>query len=165
MQFTRPVPISPEMKPSFKTFVSHSEAMNQWLRQWALHNEEEGYSRTYATFCLTTGKLAGYYTLSNFAIMTRDLPASFQKKAPPAIPCMLLGRLAVDTNYEGQGLGRALVINAIRQTLKVSETSGIWGLVVHPLTPSLIRFYSNLNFQLSPNPEQLLMYYALRCNC
>lgn len=78
---------------------------------------------------------------------------------------MLLGRLAVDTNYEGQGLGRALVINAIRQTLKVSETSGIWGLVVHPLTPSLIRFYSNLNFQLSPNPEQLLMYYALRCNC
>ena len=163
MPFTFPFSVSADMRPLFKAFNSRSESMNQWLRQWCLLNEEEGYSRTYVSFCRDTGKLAGYYTLSNFAILTKDVqPQHLLRRSPTMIPCMLLGRLAVDQACEKKGLGKALVKNAIRNTLQSAESSGIWGLVVHPYTPSLISFYSSLNFRVSANDETLMMYYVLR---
>lgn len=163
MPFTIPAPVTAEMRPLLKAFNSRSDSMNQWLRQWCLFNEEEGFSRTYVSFCTETGRLAGYYTLSNFAILTKDVqPEHLLRRSPPMIPCMLLGRLAVDQAFEKQGLGKALVKNAVRHTLQSSVTSGIWALVVHPSTPSLVGFYSSLNFRVSTNNDSLMMYYVLR---
>lgn len=162
MHFTIPIPISYGMRNSIKFFNSRSESMNQWLRHWSLYNQEEGFSKTYASFCLETGVLAGYYSLSSFAIATTDvLPEHLQPSCPGTIPCLLLGRLAVDQAFERRGLGRALIANAIKKAFQASEILGIWGLVVHPLKPSLISFYSSLHFQISPSDNQLMMYYRL----
>jgi len=51
--------------------------------------------------------ILGYYTLSSYGIDVGDLPADVAKKLPryPLIPATLLGRLAVDRRYQGQGIG------------------------------------------------------------
>ena len=55
--------------------------------------------------------ILGYYTLSSYGIDIGELPADLAKKLPryPVIPATLLGRLAVDHRYQGQGIGRALM--------------------------------------------------------
>ena len=44
-----------------------------------------------------------------------DLPASARKKLPryPTVPAVRMGRLAVDQEFKGQGLGGALLADAL----------------------------------------------------
>jgi predicted GNAT family N-acyltransferase len=59
----------------------------------------------------------GYYTLSNTAIQATLLPAKVRRKWGPyrEMPATLLGRLAVDSRYRGQGYGGALLANALER--------------------------------------------------
>jgi len=44
---------------------------------------------------------------------------------PNPIPVILLGRLVVDKNYTGQGVGRSMLQAAIRFSQEVSKTVGV----------------------------------------
>src|SRR4026207_1899423 len=63
--------------------------------------------------------ILGYYTLSSYGIDVGDLPADVAKKLPryPLIPATLLGRLAVDRRYPGQGIGEFLLLDALHRAL------------------------------------------------
>ena len=76
---------------------------------------------------------------------------------PNPIPIMILGRLAVDQEWQGQGLGYALLQDAVLRTLQVAEIAGIRALLVHALHDRAAAFYQNAGFLPSPLHEHTLM--------
>jgi predicted N-acetyltransferase YhbS len=64
-------------------------------------------------------EIKGYYTLSSSSIQRSKLPESVIKKLPPSyvdLPVTLLGRLAVDIKFKGQGIGKLLLLDALRRS-------------------------------------------------
>ena len=67
--------------------------------------------------------IAGYYTLSQFAVELHHLPPDVAKQLPkyPMVPATLLGRLAVSVNFRGQRLGELLLMDALYRALRSSK--------------------------------------------
>lgn len=80
---------------------------------------------------------------------------------PDPVPVVLLGRLAVDRAYQGQGIGRALFRDAALRVSHAAETIGIRGIVVHAISEEARKFYLALGFDPSPlDPMTLLVTLA-----
>lgn len=95
-------------------FNCSSEPLNRYLREQATQDVRR---RVAACFvALAEGQhIAGYYTLAAASLLLTDLPTSIGKKLPryPTVPAVRMGRLAVDQAFKGQGLGSALLADAL----------------------------------------------------
>jgi GNAT superfamily N-acetyltransferase len=116
-------------------------------------------------FVLVEGDvIAGYYTLSNASVPAALMPEAVRKKMPgsyTALPVTLLGRLAVDKNYKGQGLGCILLIDALKRCYDVAGKSlGSIGVVVDPLDDDAIAFYKKFGFILLPDSGKMFLPMA-----
>ena len=91
-----------------------------------------------------TDVVAGYYTLSATGVPLADFPADIQKRLPryPTVPAALVGRLAVDLNYRGRGLGQTLMIDALR---RAADTMA-FALVVDAKDSAAAAFYGHFGF-------------------
>lgn len=100
------------------------------------------------------GVVAGFYTLAAASVAFDSLPADITRRLPryPVIPAMLLGRLAVATQRQGQGLGRALVVDAIRRTDGFGI--GAFVLIVDAKDARAAAFYQGLGFARIPDEKQ-----------
>ena len=76
---------------------------------------------------------------------------------PNPIPVMVLGRLAIDKNWQGQGIGASLLKDAVLRTVKVSHDAGIRTLLVHAISKSAKHFYKQYGFIESPLEAMTLM--------
>jgi GNAT superfamily N-acetyltransferase len=103
-------------------------------------------------------RIAGYYTLSAFCVIGEAIPEALQKKLPKygRIPCTLLGRLAVDTDYRGLGLGRHLLLDALQRALLHSGEVASWAVIVDAKDEAAERFYSRYGFMGLPQRQQRL---------
>jgi GNAT superfamily N-acetyltransferase len=101
----------------------------------------------------------GYYTLSAVAVEHADLPGRVRRNAPNPVPAVLMGRLAVDEEAQGSGLGRFLVRDAILSTLAAADRIGVRILLVHALHERAAGFYEQLGFK--PSPTDPLHLYLL----
>jgi len=101
-----------------KGFMCGQTALDGYVKTQATQDARRGYC---ACFVAATpeGRIAGYYTLSPYAIRVNDLPEATRKRLPayPIVPAYLLGRLAVDTAFRGQGLGAALLGDALERVV------------------------------------------------
>jgi GNAT superfamily N-acetyltransferase len=90
----------------------------------------------------------GYFTLSSGSIPKEEIPEKVSKKLPrySDIPFAVIGRLAVDKNHHGKGLGAFLLNEAFTEILKVSEVLGIAGVFVDPIDDDAIKFYGLFGF-------------------
>src|SRR3974377_1057398 len=114
-------------------------ALDDWLRRRALQNQESGASRTYV---VCAGKrVVGYYALAVGALAHAAAPGRVKRNMPDPIPVMVLGRLAIDRNYQGRGVGPALLRDAVLRTLQAGEIAGIRAILVHAISPRAKRFY------------------------
>jgi GNAT superfamily N-acetyltransferase len=64
----------------------------------------------------------------------------------PAVPVMILARLAVDTRYQGRGVGMGLLKDAALNTINASSIAGIRALVVTAKDEGAVRFYKHFGF-------------------
>ena len=71
-----------------------------------------------SVFVLTegTGQIIGYYAISQASLTVNELPDNVAKKLPSkrSVPCTLLGRLAIDRRYRGQGHGKGLLFHVLK---------------------------------------------------
>jgi GNAT superfamily N-acetyltransferase len=76
--------------------------------------------------------ILGYYTLSAFRVDPGSLPASVARRLPayPLMPATLLGRLAVDQRYRGQGIGEFLLLDALHRAYVQSSQIAAIAVVV-----------------------------------
>jgi GNAT superfamily N-acetyltransferase len=136
-------------------FESKSEALNNWLKEKAFKNEGDT-ARTYVV--TVENKVIGYYCLATASVAHVIAVNKAKRNAPDPIPCMLIGRLAVDTRWEGKGIGSGLLRDAILRTLTVSQIAGIRCILVHAKDEEAKNFYLKHKFQPSPiEPLTLMM--------
>jgi ribosomal protein S18 acetylase RimI-like enzyme len=106
---------------------------------------------------LTGGqRVAGYYTLSSASLVLADLPDGASKKLPryPTVPAVRMGRLAVDQDFHGQGLGSALLADALNRAAR-SEIAA-YALIVDAKDESAAAFYRHHGFIALPNSPSIL---------
>jgi len=129
--------------------------LDDWLRLQALGNEASGASRTYV-IC-AEGRVVGYYALATGAIARAAATGRVRRQMPDPVPVMILGRLAIDTRFQGHGLGHALLRDALLRTLQVAEHAGIRAVLLHATTAEAKRFYERAGFRESPIDPMTLM--------
>ena len=81
----------------------------------------------------------------------------FRRNMPNPIPVAVLARLAVDHDWQGRGIGRALFQDAARRVAQAADVIGIRGIVVHAISEEAKNFYVALGFDPSPREPMLLM--------
>ena len=107
------------------------------------------------------GQIAGYYTLASASVSLADLPDALAKKLPryPSVPAVRIGRLAVDQAFKGEGLGAALLADALRRAVKAEIAA--YALIVDAKDETAARFYIHHGFVALPEqPLCLLMALA-----
>src|SRR5262245_42500137 len=92
-------------------FQSGTDALDDWLRRRARANQVSGASRTYVV--ADDRRVVGYYCLASGALDLADAPGAIRRNMPDPIPMAVLGRLAVDREWQGKGLGAALLQDAV----------------------------------------------------
>ena len=133
--------------------------LDDWLKKRALANNREGGSRTYVI--AAAQDVAGYYALAAGGVNAASATGRFRRNMPNPIPVALLGRLAIDRNFQGKGLGRALFKDAAKRVLNAADILGIRGLIVHAISPQARAFYLAIGFDPSPlEPMTLLVTLA-----
>ncbi|MGE0667056.1 MAG: GNAT family N-acetyltransferase [Sphingomonadales bacterium] len=152
-EFRPPERLSPDHDLS--SFSCGTAALDEWLRRRAFTNQDSGATRTYVI--LTGGRVAGYYALAVGAIDTADATGRTRRNMPDPVPVMVLARLAVDVDFQGYGLGRALLRDAILRTMQAADIAGIRALLVHAISDDARRFYERCGFQPSPSNPMTLM--------
>ena len=140
-----------------EAFDCGQEALNRFLQKHALQNQRSGGSQTYVGLINET--VIGYYALAVGSVEQDHAPERVKKGlAKHSIPIMLLARLAVDLNWQKQGIGAALVKDATLRTLQAADIAGIRALVVHAKDETARRFYERFDFLPSPtDPLHLFM--------
>jgi GNAT superfamily N-acetyltransferase len=129
--------------------------LNEWLKKRALKNENSGASRTYV---VTLGdKVVAYYCLANGSVINTTAPGKIRRNMPDPIPVMIIGRLAVDINWQGKGSGYALVRDAVLRTLQAAKIAGIRAILVHAISEQAKQFYEKCGFIPSPIDPMILM--------
>jgi GNAT superfamily N-acetyltransferase len=132
------------------------DSLNEWLKRRARANQVSGASRTYVVTD-EEGRVAGYYCLVSGALTLAQAPGGVRRNMPDPIPMTILGRLAVDRNWQGHGLGAALLRDAVERTRAASNILGIRGLLVHALSDDAKAFYERYGFVSSPARPMLLV--------
>jgi GNAT superfamily N-acetyltransferase len=133
-------------------------SLDQWLHERA--RLSEGLSaRTYVV-CATDepNRVVGYFSISAALEQRNALPsARLRRGMPEQVPLLLIGRLAVDTQWQGQGLGSALLADALRRCLAASDIAGARGVIAHAIDHAAVGFYERHGFVRSPLGERVML--------
>jgi ribosomal protein S18 acetylase RimI-like enzyme len=133
--------------------------LNDFLNNLARQNLKKGLSRTF----VLTGKrvpeeILGYYTLSVFEVSAEKLPHRFAKKYKGSLPAVKIARLAVAKGLQKQGIGKKMIINAIKRVINISENVGVIGLFVDAKNKGAKEYYLKFGFiALSDHPLSLFL--------
>lgn len=143
-----------------KSFSCGIDSLDKYLRQHAGQDKRNKVSVTYVLLDKTKQKIAGYYTLSSAAVELMALPDEIKKKLPnyPALPATLIGRLAIDVNYQKMGFGEILLLNALKRSYDTSLHVASLAVIVEAINKSAEDFYKKYGFlDLTSNDKRLFM--------
>ena len=131
-----PVPLTAEHDLS--AFACGEPALDEWLRHRALKNESR-FSRTYVV--CDGNRVVAYFCISAGAVERSAAPGKLRRNAPDTIPISVIGRLAVNRDHAGRGLGADILSDALRRIAIASQSIGIGAVMVHAKDDAARRFY------------------------
>jgi GNAT superfamily N-acetyltransferase len=133
-----------------EAFDSGEPVLDDWLRRRAWANLLTAASRTYVVCPAGSQQIAGYFALSMGQILAQDTTGSMRRNMPKHIPAVMLGRLAIDRMWQGKGLGRALLADAVGRSLRASNEISARLVIVHAISPAAEAFYLHHGFTRLP---------------
>lgn len=137
-------------------FICGVTNLDTWLKKRARSNER---SRASRTFVLCDGeRVIGYYALASGSLSNKIAPSRIKRNMPDPIPVMVLGRLAIDHQYQGKRLGDALLRDAILRILQAADIAGIKAILVHAISEEAKKFYLDRSFIVSPSEPMTLVF-------
>lgn len=151
-KITAPRPLAQDDDRS--AFDCGHDRLNHWFQRHAWGNERDHASRTYVMVDDEAGRIVGYVTLATGQIERGYLRKSNQRNMPDPVPVLILGQLAIDKSYQGQGIGADLLGYALRLATASAKSIGIAGVLTHPLYPEVGAFYERWGFRhLEQDPK------------
>ena len=151
------MPSSPFDPPTLLTeahdgsaFDSGEPVLDDWLRQRAWNNLQTAASRTYVVCPAGSLTIIGYAALSMGQILAREVTGPMRRNMPPFIPAVLLGRLAIARDWQGKGLGRAMLADVIARAQRASAEVSARLVIVHAISPAAEAFYLHHGFTRLP---------------
>ncbi|MEL6589970.1 MAG: GNAT family N-acetyltransferase [Bacteroidota bacterium] len=140
-------------------FDCGNEMLNRYLHRQASQDIKR---KLAACFVLldSSDQVSAYYTLSNAGIDRTLIPEPIQKRLPPAytsLPVTLLGRLAVSVDEKGKGIGKLLLIDALKRSFLVSNTIGSMAVIVDPIDEPAQQFYRKFQFIDLPGSGKMFL--------
>lgn len=136
-------------------FDCGKDPLNRFLIGNALQSQLSNASQTYV---LRDGEqIVGYHTLVVGDVEYDDAPERLKKGlARHPVPLMILARLAVRKDRQGQGLGAALLKDAFLRTLQAADIAGIRALALHVKDEDALAFYNHFGFIAAPANDRHL---------
>lgn len=141
------------------TFSCGNELLDRWLTRYAGQNQRRDAARTFVA-ATTEQRVYGYYTLLAGQLdhdeATSETSKGLSEQFP--IPVAILARLAVDVSQQGEGIGAALLSDALGRVAHASEEVAVRAVVVHAVNESAAAFYGRFGFRaLSTTPKTLMV--------
>lgn len=132
-------------------------SLNEWLQRMALQQQAKNYTRSRVIVDSDEPvRILGYYALLPAQIDTVQFPPA--RKLPKRLPCLLLGRLAVDRDAQGRRIGELLLVDAIERTCRSIGEIGGAGLYADALNDRAKEFYVRYGFQpMEDDPRRLFL--------
>ena len=141
-------------------FNCDAEPLNRYLREQVTQDVRRRVTACFVALA-DEQRIAGYYTLSSSSVLLTDLPSSIGKRLPryPTVPAVRMGRLAVDQAFKGQGLGGALLADALARAARAEIAA--FALVVDAKGEMAGAFYRHHGFiDLPDSPLTLFLPLA-----
>lgn len=133
--------------------------LDAWLKQHAGHQERSNNTRTFLAVDPQSDGVLGYYATTTYRLELGEvarLHGSPRRRYP--IPAVLLARLAVDERSAGRGVGRQLLVHALRGFVTASRRVGFEMVVVHAFDVDAVTFYTTHGFTpFADNPMHLFL--------
>lgn len=139
-------------------FVCGVDALDRYLRYQAGQDVRRRMTACFIAREITSGRIAGYYTLAAGGIPLAEMPDSLAKRLPryPSVPVARLGRLAVALAYRGRRLGGVLLWDAADRVAR-SEVA-VYALAVDAIDEDAQSFYRHHGFTaFASTPRTLIL--------
>lgn len=143
-----------------ESFDCNKDLLNGYIHRQASQDVKR---RISACFVLADEDkiIKGYYTLSSSSIQRDQLPLEIIKKLPGSytdLPVTLMGRLALDKNSLGKGLGELLLLDALKRSYDASVFNvASMAVIVDPIDQEAISFYEKYGFILIPDSGKMFL--------
>ncbi len=134
------------------------DPLDDYFQRQAGQDQKRDVARVFVAVDDRSGAVAGFYTLSSIGIDVGELPDERARKLPryPIIPAVLIGRLAVGTDYQGQRLGEFILMDALKRITDHSNELGIYAVVVEAKDERAASFYERYGFIAFPSGRRRL---------
>lgn len=144
IELRRPEPLD-SARHDRSDFDSGEPALDEWLRRYAGQNRRRD---TAATWVIATpeDRVVAYASLAMTAIDRAAAPRALAKQAPDPVPALLLGRLAVDLEYAGRGVGTALVAHVLATAVELNEKAACRAVIVTAINERARQWWERLGF-------------------
>jgi ribosomal protein S18 acetylase RimI-like enzyme len=142
-------------------FACGEDALDRYLRMQATQDIRRRVASCFVAVEVATGRLAAYYTIAAASIPTAQLPPDMSKRLPryPTLPAVRIGRLAVDLECRGRGLGAAMLADAASRAAQ--SPPAVFALLVDAKNDDAVAFYRRYGFQpLASQPRTLFLPMA-----
>jgi len=143
-----------------KEFSCGNDMLDNYLHKQANQDIKRKLSACFVLNDKDTALIKGYYTLANNSVSQEFIPEEFQKKLPnsyKSIPTTLLGRLAIDNRFQKQGVGKLLLVDALKRSFEISKSMGSFAVVVDPIDEDAERFYDKFGFIKLPDSGKMFL--------
>jgi GNAT superfamily N-acetyltransferase len=153
------VVLGPQHKEAKKYFECGNDILNNYLAHFALQDQQKKLS---VCFVLESPsqEIIGFYTLSASSIDAKN--TSDQRFMPfktkyRTLPIILIGRFAIDLNYQGKGFGKKLLSDALKRCTLQANQIGACAVFVEPKDATAREFYLKFGFKILPHQSKLFI--------
>lgn len=133
------------------------EPIDKFLKEALSDHIKAGYLAAYMATVEGEKQVIGFYTLSAFAVCPDHIATAKRPRPPQTIPATYIKAVAMHKDWQRQGYGRALMIHALRNSLKIADAVGSMAVVLDILEDADFErrkaFYENLGFRPMGDPE------------
>jgi ribosomal protein S18 acetylase RimI-like enzyme len=142
-------------------FRCGEEALDRYFQMQVTQDVRRHIANCFVAVESATSHVAAYYTMSAASIPLVDLPPEETRRLPryPTVPAIRIGRLAVDQEFQGRGLGAALLADAATRALRADAAA--FTLLVDAKNDLAVAFYQRFGFRtLASRPRTLFLPLA-----
>lgn len=130
-------------------FSCGKDNLDNYIKNRAIKEVKTQRTACFVALKENSQKIKSFYTLSNANLPLDAVPITIRRKLPKsfrAVSVVLLKRLAVDQQDQKEGLGKMMLLEALKRSSETSKTIGSFAVVVHPKNKEAENFFSQYGF-------------------